>query len=123
MHYQVHEAMVLVALLPHCAALVGRVDGASFERDAFLCLFSRVLGRLCVCVCVHAFEVSHVWIIHTVTGGVTCCGLDAPTTGAGATPLRNICHNHHHIMFTVALNECIVLSTLPIKAHARNNKN
>ena len=106
----------------------GSMVRASFERDAFLCLLSRVLGRLhvcvCVCVCVRfvrAFKVNHVWNIHTVTGGVTCCGLNAPTTGAGATPLRNICHNHHHIMFTVALNECIVLSTLPTKA--RNNKN
>ena len=58
---------------------------------------------------------------YTVTGGVTCCGLNAPTTGAGATPLRNICHNHHHIMFTVALNECIVLPTLPNKTHAHND--
>ena len=101
---------------------------ASFERDAFLCLLSRVLGTLHVCVCacvrafVRAFKVNHVWNIHTVTGGVTCCGLNAPTTGAGATPLRNICHNHHHIMFTVALNECIVLLNLPNKTHAHNNK-
>ena len=66
MHYQVHEAMLLVALLAHCAALVGRVDGASFERDAFLCLFSRVLGRLCVCVCVCVMrtQLRNMYIVH-----------------------------------------------------------
>ena len=91
------------------------------EMHSYVSSVVYLVDCVCVCVCVHAFEVSHVWIIHTVTGGVTCCGLDAPTTGAGATPLRNICHNHHHIMFTVALNECIVLPTLPNKTHAHND--